>query len=302
MSKKDYAVYYVIVAAIFWGMIGIFVKGLKEIGFEPMEIVAIRAISTSLILVFFGLLSKRDSLRVTWRSVPFFIGTGILSIVFFNWCYFYSMDKLSISTAVILLYTAPIFVVLLSSIFLNEKLTLKKLALVLLTVVGCGFVTGIDSSGMESNQLIGYLIGLGAGLGYAMYSIFGKFALKKHSSFTVTTYTFIFASIALIPVTKLWEKKSLFLHSDVFFHIFGLCIISTIAAYLFYTAGLNKMESSKASLLSTIEPVAAMGVGLFVFNESLDIFQWIGAILILSAVAIFSIPSKLKVSWESSSL
>ncbi|WP_108671174.1 DMT family transporter [Peribacillus acanthi] len=295
MSKKDYAIFYIIIAAIFWGMIGIFVKGLKEIGFESMEIVAIRAISTSVILVVYGLLTNRGSLIVSWKSVPSFIGTGIFSIVFFNWCYFYSMDNLSISTAVILLYTAPIFVVLLSSIFLNEKLTLKKLTLVVITVIGCAFVTGLDSTRIDSDHILGYLIGLGAGLGYAMYSIFGKFALKMHSSFTVTTYTFIFAAIALIPFTRLWEKKSLFFNLEVYLHIFGLCIISTIAAYLLYTAGLNRMESSKASLLSTIEPVAAMCVGFFVFNESLDMYQWIGAILILSAVALFSIPYRARV-------
>ncbi|PLS16301.1 EamA family transporter [Bacillus sp. M6-12] len=278
----------ILFAAILWGAIGIFVKGLAEAGFSSMEIVTVRVIASSAFLLIIGLIKDRRLLRINLKDIYLFIGTGILSIVFFNWCYFTAMNMLSISAAVILLYTSPVFVMVLSVLFLKEKFNSRKLVLLCCTLAGCFLVTGALDSGMQHGNPIGYLAGLGSGLGYALYSIFGKAALGKYQTFTITAYTFFVASLFLLPVTRIWTKAPIFFDMGIVLKVLGLSLLSTVLAYLLYTWGLKAMDSSKAAVLATIEPVTAMIIGFAFFSESLSLLQLTGAGVILLAVVLYS--------------
>lgn len=275
--------------AALWGMIAFFVKGLSDYGFTAMEIVAIRVIYAAFFLLLIGLLRYRNQMqlkRIT--DIRFFIGTGILSIVFFNFCYFTTISQMNISIAVILLYSAPAFVTVLSYLFLKESLTLTKVIAVTGTIIGCMLIAGL-TAGESKITLLGVLTGLGSGLGYALYTIFGKFALKKYQPFTITLYTFIVASAALIPVTQLWKKLDVLVNVNVLLYGIGLGLIPTVLAYFLYTWGLEKTEGSKAAIIATIEPVVATLLGVLLYEERLGFFQIIGALLILSSVIIVNI-------------
>ncbi len=282
---------YIVAAAFFWGMIGIFVKGLDSLGLTSMEIVTIRVMFSTLFLFLIGILtSKQKQMKISFRHVYLFIGTGVLSIAFFNWAYFTSMQMISISVAVILLYTAPAFVMVMSVLFLGEKLTGMKVALLLLTMTGCFLVTGITGGeGIGEGRWIGYLIGLGSGFGYALYTIFGKFAIRKYSSFTVSFYTFLVASLFLIPLTKIWNVLSLLLNMKGIALVLGLSLVSSVLAYILYTEGLKEVEGSKASILATVEPVAAMMIGFLVFHEKIGGLQLAGAAIIIASSILASI-------------
>ncbi|MGN1402483.1 MAG: DMT family transporter [Bacillus sp. (in: firmicutes)] len=291
-SKQSYKYsLFVILAGLSWGMIGLFVKGLGSLGLTPMEIVTVRVMFSCLFLVLFGVLtSKQKHMTISIKHIHLFLGTGLMSIAFFNWAYFTSMEMLSISVAVILLYTAPAFVMILSVLFLGEKLTGGKVLLLCLTLIGCFLVTGITGlADFKGGQLIGYAIGLASGFGYALYSIFGKFAIRHYSSFTVSFYTFFIASVFLIPFTKIWEVTPLLLNWNALFLIMGLCLISTVLAFLLYTEGLNGIESSKASILATVEPLAAMIIGFIVFGERVSYMQLAGGAIIFISATLASV-------------
>jgi drug/metabolite transporter, DME family len=280
--------------ASLWGIIAVFVKGLGEYGFSAMEIVAVRVFFAAIFLVLFGIMRFRDCFKLESVSdLRFFAGTGILSIVFFNYCYFTAMNQISISLAVVLLYTAPAFVTVLSYLFLKEGINLRKIAAVAGTIVGCILVAGL-SAGSSDITLLGILTGLGAGFGYALYTIFGKFALRKYHPFTVTLYTFLIASVFLIPVTKLWTKASVFLNTEVLFLSIGLGFVPTVLAYFVYTWGLEKTDGSKAAVIATVEPVVAMLLGVTLYGENLGAVQIAGALLILSSVVIVNLPARRK--------
>ncbi|MBT2690079.1 EamA family transporter [Bacillus sp. ISL-47] len=287
---------YVMIAfgASLWGIIAIFVKGLGEYGFTAMEIVAIRVISAAIFLIVIGFARFRNQLKLkTPVDIRLFAGTGILSIVFFNYCYFTTINQINVSMAVILLYTAPAFVTVLSFLFLKEKVDIKKIAAVAGTIMGCILIAGM-TAGDSKITFLGILTGLGSGIGYALYTIFGKFALKKYHPFTVTLYTFLVAAAALIPVTRLWKKAELFLTADVLLLSIGLGLVPTVLAYFVYTWGLEQTEGSKAAVIATVEPVVAMLLGVSLYGESLGIIQVAGALLILSSVVIVNLPSKRK--------
>ncbi|MBY0122648.1 DMT family transporter [Bacillus sp. S/N-304-OC-R1] len=287
--------YFMIAAgASLWGIIAIFVKGLADYGFTSMEIVAIRVIYAALFLILIGLIKYRGHMKLKQASdIKLFIGTGILSIVFFNFCYFSAISQMNISIAVILLYTAPAFVTVLSFIFLKESLNVNKILAVLGTIVGCILIAGV-SAGNSTLTIMGILTGLGSGLGYALYTIFGKFALMKYQPFTVTLYTFIVASVFLLPITQLWEKFDLLMNVNVLLYGMGLGFIPSVLAYFIYTWGLEKTEGSKAAIIATVEPVVATLLGVILYGEKLGVIQILGAAIILCSVIIVNVSFRKK--------
>lgn len=280
--------------ASLWGIIAFFVKGLSDYGFSPMEIVAIRVSYAALILLIIGFFRFRTQMKLKKViDIRLFIGTGILSIVFFNFCYFTTISQMNISIAVILLYTAPAFVTILSFIFLKESLTSTKIVAVAGTIIGCILIAGV-STGESNITMLGIITGLGSGLGYALYTIFGKFALKKYQPFTITMYTFLIAAIALIPTTKLWGKLDMLFNPHVLFYGIGLALFPTVLAFFLYTRGLEKTEGSKAAIIATVEPVVATLLGVLLYSERLGAIQIAGAFLILCSVIVVNISFRKK--------
>jgi len=228
-------------------------------------------------------------LNIDLKDSLSFIGTGIFSIVFFNWCYFTAIKEVSLSVAVILLYTGPVFVAILSRIFFGEPLTGRKIGALVFTLIGCALVVKLVPVGDQKLSWYGILIGLGSGFGYALYSIFGKHALKKYESLTVITYTFVFASVVLLPTSGLTIEFNQLVSKYIWLQILGLGFFPTALAYMLYTQGLSMIESSRASISATIEPVVATLIGVWVFDELLTSYQIIGMLLILTAVILIQL-------------
>lgn len=231
-------------------------------------------------------LFNRKELKIKLKDLWCFIGTGICSVTFFNVCYFSCMKYTTLSVAAILLYTAPSFVIVMSFFLFKEKLGVRKLVALVLAFAGCVLVSG--GFGTEGIGLAGLLTGLGAGFGYALYSIFGKFAINRgYSSYTITTYTFLFAWIGTMPLLNMKHVVSSMQASIPQMPLAILmAVLTTVVAYLLYTNGLKGLENGKASIIASIEPVMATLVGLLVYGEAVSPMGIIGMILVLLSCAL----------------
>lgn len=295
-SSNRLAYIYVLLGAALWGIIGLFVEGLSQAGFTSLQIVALRVVSAAVMLVAYLAVRNPKLLKIDLKDSFSFIGTGIFSIVFFNWCYFTAIKEVSLSIAVILLYTGPAFVAILSRIFFKEPMTNRKVGALLLTLLGCALVIKVIPGSDQQTSWYGILVGLGSGFGYALYSIFGKHALKKYQSLTVITYTFVFASAVMLPVSGITINAGQLSSAYVWMHILGLGFLPTVLAYLLYTTGLSMIESSRASIVATVEPVVATLLGVFVFNDLLNGYQLLGILLVLAAVILIQLRKRRTVS------
>lgn len=291
-NKRIVSVICVLIAGIMWGLIGLFVRKLNADGYESMDIVFIRSIAGTLLMMVFIFFYDRSLFKIRLKDIWCFIGTGVLSLTFFNLCYFMTISITSLSVAAILLYTAPSMVMIMSVVIFKEKMTIRKVLSVILAFVGCVFVTGVlEDTGSLSGK--GILIGLGAGLGYALYSIFARFALNRgYKSLTVTLYTFIFSFVGSVffsrpdeIIVRVSVKPAIIL----FMLLFGL--ISTALPYIFYTVGLSGMESGKASIIASIEPVTATLIGVLIFEETMSLSGAVGVLLVLLSIFIVNIGS-----------
>ncbi|MBH0157969.1 EamA family transporter [Fictibacillus sp. 5RED26] len=274
---------YVAIGASLWGIIGFFVKELSLAGFTSLQIVFLRAISAFLLFLAWIVIKNPALLKIKLKDTWYFLGTGILSVSFFNWCYFTTIQTSSLAIAAILLYTAPAFVLVISSIVFKEKLTHQKLLALTATFIGCTLVSGLFSAQLELS-ITSLLIGLGAGFGYSLYSIFGKLASRKYETLTISIYTFFFAMLALFPISDMTSANIQVFRPSVLMNVIGLGLFPTVFAYWFYTQGLKQMDASKAAIVSTIEPVVATLMGMMLYKESISIVQSIGIIFVLGAV------------------
>lgn len=279
-------------AGTLWGIISIFVNQLRIIGFNSMQVVSIRVLFSALVLVFYLLIKDRQQLKIKLKDIPLFIGTGVGSIIFFNYCYFEAIDIIGgASIPALLLYTAPIFVMILSVILFKEKITKKKLISLVMTFLGLALVTGAFSSS-DKISIFALLLGLGSGLGYALYSIFGKFLVDKYSAITITTYTFVIATIFSVPFSEIVQNLDLLISPKGILSALALAVVSTVLPFLLYTKGLYGMEAGKASILATVEPFVATIVGVLFFKETMTSFKIIGMLLVLLAIIILNVNKK----------
>lgn len=278
----------IIAAAILWGIISIFSAPLRLVGITPQTITAIRSIGAAAILWLIFAVKDSSFLKIDIKDVWMFVGTGVISFVFFNWCYFIALETTTTAVAVVLLYTSPIFVIFFSVILFKERLTKIKLAALILTVAGSVFVTGA-AEGRLNGSLFGIICGIGSGLFYGLYSIFGKYALNKYSPVTVTLYTFLFAAIASLFIADFSQLNILFADTKAVICCVLLVMISTVFSFLLYTFGLSRVESGAAAILATLEPVVGVMVGFLYFGEAPTIFKIIGIIMIIGAVLLLNI-------------
>lgn len=296
----------ILLAGVLWGSMGLFVRGLNADNLASLEIVEIRTLFSSIIMGLFLLFYDRSLFKIRLKDIWCFIGTGVFSLTFFNVCYFQTILITSMSVAAILLYTAPIIVVLLSAVFFKEKITKNKVLAMILAFVGCVFVTGIVGGmlgggvmGLSAQGILpvrGILIGLGSGLGYALYSIFSRFALERgYKSMTISFYTFLFSLIATCflksPVSVLQKIVSGNTQKDILLSV-GIAVIATVLPYILYTFGLTKVENGKASIMASIEPVVATILGILVFSEHITWDGAVGMVMVLTAIVILNSSDK----------
>ena len=285
MNEKKRAALCILTGAALWGMIGLWNRRLLSAGLSPTDIVVIRNFGGMALLSAVFLLKDRSVFRVDRSCIPYFFGTGVISVVLFTVCYFSCQKICSLSVASVLLYTAPSFVVIMSAVLWKEPVTKQKLLALILTLIGCGMVCGIFDGGGVTVTAAGVLYGLGAGFFYALYSVFGRYALASASSMTVTVWTFLFAGTASLALLRPSHMAPLG-NPATLGAALGLVVFSTVLPYLLYTAGLARTEAGKASIMASLEPVVASLTGVLVFHEAISATGVVGIALVLAGVYI----------------
>ena len=279
----------ILLAGCFWGSMGIFVRRLTDYGFSSIQIAAIRVTLAALIFCMLLLIKDPSGFRISVKDIPLFLGLGFGSILFFTVCYFTAITMMPLSTAAILLYTSPIWIMLMSVLFFREKLTGRKLLALALAFAGCVLVSGVSGEGMT---LPGLLVGLGSGIGYGLYSILGTVALRRYSPYTVTTYTFAFAALGSWLICRPAEMLAKFAAAPdlpgLVFFCFLTALVTAVIPFLAYTLGLQTVEASRAGILATVEPLVATLIGVAVFSEPLTLLSGLGILLILAAVVLLN--------------
>lgn len=290
--KKGLSTLLVLLAAALWGSMGLFVRYFGALGLGSMDIVFLRVtVAVILLPAVVGIL-RPAAFKIKLKDIWCFAGTGIVSIAMFNFCYFKTMTMTSLSVAAVLLYLAPVIVVLLSAVFFKERITWIKVVACLLAFGGCVLVSDLQGDAVPPLAL---LTGFLSAFGYAMYSIFSRFAMDRgYHSLTITLYTFWLSILGVVPFSDVPGTLEA-VHAggwQAWLMVLVMGVLTAVLPYAFYTLGLSGLEAGKASVMASLEPVVATLLGAAAFGEIPSLLGVLGIVLVLAGVVLLNVRFK----------
>lgn len=276
-------------AAGLWATLGLFYWDLTgRFGLSPVTVAFFRAGLSFVLLLPLWARQGRSWTRLGPRDLPLFFAFGLFGIAAFYVVYVYAVVHAGMAIAVVLLYTAPAWVVLISWRFLGERIGKATLAALALAMSGCALVAQVYDPARVRLNALGVAFGLGAGISYALYTVFTKAALRRHHPWAVVFYSLGFGTLVLLPFQSregIWQA----LRSGAFPFLLFLSLGPTLGAAFLYALALRRLPASIAGTVATLEPVMGIALAMGVKNEPVVIPQLIGAGLIIAGVIILSL-------------
>ena len=283
----------VLCAGILWGSIGFFVRKLNGLGVDT-ELTAFMRIFCAWIILIpllmgMSLKSGRNYFKISKKGLLQCFIMGLVTQAFFNLSYSGCINSVGVAMGSVLLYTAPIFVSILSRLLFKEEINARKGISLVINLLGCFImVTGGDLSVLKVSG-IGILLGIGAGFFYAMVTILGKFTSDEVDPFTMVFYNFLFGWISLVLISNPIPKIAAV--SDLHFWLlaFGYGLIPTVGSYLFYMNGISHdVELSRVPIIASVEPIIATIIGLLVFGENITLVNALGLVIVLFSIVLMN--------------
>ena len=282
----------VILATIFWGTSGIFISLTNQ----NWEISAVslafwRDITTFSTLLIGISIFRPALLRVRRRDIPWLLAMGAISIGFFHVLWNTSVLLIGASVSTVIQSNAPIFVTLMAWIIFKETLTIRKVVAIVLAIAGTVLISGILGMSVIRIPQLGLIASILSALFYGAFSLFGKRLTGEYNPWTILLYIFGFAALTLLPFQLL--NPSPFPHQfPALFYFSGLILIATISGFAIYTAALAHLQASIAAITATSEIVFAAVYAYFILSERMDIWQILGAVLVVGGVVLVSLPNE----------
>lgn len=274
-------------SGFFWGTGFLYIQYILDSGLSPEDMVSWKMILGFIFMFAYTYSKDKELLKIDKKGLIYIAIMALICHVLYNLFMNTAIEKTTIATTVALMYTAPIFVLIISRIAFKELFTKYKVIAVFVCIVGVFLtVTGGTLDVLDFN-VIGVMFGLATGLSYAMMNLISKALLGNYRQVTILTYTFGLAFILSLPISNPLEAFKLEFNIWLWVNILLLGFVPTVLGYFSFTTGLSYgIESSKAAIIATIEvPVSVIGSYL-IFGD--DIFGWklVGIVLVLLSVSL----------------
>lgn len=280
---KKSALVYIILAGMLWGSSGIFSNVLAPYGFSSLQLTASRGIVSGVAIALYALIFNRKLFRVGGKQLLLHAIAGV-AVFCTAFSYYTAIRASSVSTAAVLMYTCPAFVMAYSVAFLGEKLTWKKFLCLVAMLAGCMLVSGIVSG--LTFSFWGIVWGLASGILYSVYCVLSKVeAMHGYSSLTATLYHFMTMGLVGLffldlPTYTVAIGKAPVLTIPLVIAM-GLC--TCVLPYFLFSLSLENVPVGIASALGIVEPVAATLYSVIFFHEQLSVPMIIGIVLVLGS-------------------
>lgn len=286
----------VFLAGALWGTIGFFVNTLSSMGVDPVVIPFLRIFTGAILLIPITIATGGlDALKIDKKGIVYCIALGTFCQALFNLSYTESIKHIGVSTGAVLLYTAPMFVCIMSRIFFKEKIGVQKIIALIVNIIGCTLtVTGGNFSSINFS-VFGLVMGVAAGFLYALMTIISKGATEGYNPMTISFYSFIFGSLGLAIFTQPWVNLGNVFSAKLLLVILGYGLIPTVGSYVLYLQGLSrKLETSRVPVIASVETIVAAIIGILVFNESSSFMKLVGIAFVVASIAIMNMNPKKK--------
>jgi len=287
---------YIACSAVFWGIsaslgraafTGRLLPASNIARIDPLILSQART-TFSFLLVGLGLLSTRGprALRLPWLDVAKLLLLGLLGVAASNYFYYLAIQRTNVATAIIVQYTAPIWVLLYTLVRRTEKPTLSKLISVLLAISGIALVIGLFGQGKLHLDELGVAAALIAAFSFAYYNVGGHYMLARYDRWIVLLYTTMAASLFWICVNPPQRIAAAHYSAGAWIFLFTFSVLSVLVPFTLYFAGLQHLQPTKAIIASCLEPVFTVVIAALVLQEVVRPLQAIGIAMVLASILV----------------
>jgi len=287
MKKTERSGYlYILIGATLWGVSSVVAKSLFIIGLPPAELVQIRLTLATLTLLLVLLIFDKKRMIISLKDVPYFFVLGFVGVAGVQFTYYYTISKIHVGPAVLIQYLSPVWVALYAFVFQKEPLSKRKIAALLLALLGCYFTVGGYRLDLLRLNRIGIVSGLISSLFFSFYALYGEKGLKKYDPWTLILYGFGFGAVfywlLISPMRVIAGGYSL----KIWVAFLYIAIFSTLIPFGLYFKGIERVRATRASITATWEPVVAGLTAYFVLGEVLSPLQVVGGFGVIAAIVL----------------
>jgi drug/metabolite transporter (DMT)-like permease len=299
MEKRLWLIYGMLtLATATWG--SAFIAGKVAVqSFEPSTVAFLRFFGAALLLFPLMWMKEKDKMKPTLKDYGLFAVLGLTGIAIYNICFFLASKHAPVIKSSLFIASNPVLIVLLSGLFLKEKITINNIIGMIIALAGVTFII-TDGHVLTLFQMgfepIDFIL-LGAVISWALYSVVGKIVLKKYSSVVSTTYAVVFGTLFLLPFAvaeTTWTdiQRAPF---DVWLAIAHMSLFVTVVSFVMYYNGIKEVGAAKASIFINVMPLSAVIMATLFLGETFTWAHGVGAICVLTGVYIGTQTKKMKI-------
>lgn len=285
-----------IVAGLLFALNGTVSKVVLQSGISSLELTQVRATGAFAGFALMLAWTRRESLRLTRREIPFLVVFGIAGVAAVQWLYFVSIGRLPIGIALLIEYMAPILIALWAFYVFREPIRRRIWVALALAIVGMSLVVDAWGGGVALDGL-GVAAALAAALAYATYVLMAEHGVRRRDPASLTAYGFLFAALFWAVVQPVWrfpygrldDSVSLLGNLDRFsLPVWGLLtyvvVAGTMITFLLVASALRHLSATRVGIIAMLEPVVASGVAFLWLGESFGAVQLVGGAIVLTAI------------------
>ena len=285
----------VLSAALLFALNGTVSKVVLQSGISSTELTQVRAIGAFLGFALVLAVTRRESLRLTRRELPYLVVFGVAGVALVQWLYFVSIKRLPIGIALLIEYIAPILIAIWAWAVFKEEIRRRIWVALVLAILGLSVVveawSGVTLDG------VGVAAALAAAVAYAIYVLMAERAVRWRDPASLTAYGFLFAGIfwAIVrppwnfPADRFGDTVSLLgrlerFELPVWLLVLYIVVAGTMITFLLVAAALRHISATRVGILAMLEPVAASAVAYAWLGESFGTAQLLGGAVVLTAI------------------
>jgi drug/metabolite transporter (DMT)-like permease len=296
--------FYIASAALFWGIsatlgraafTGHLLPGGASLGaIDPLILSQSRAtISLAVLLPMLLVRRGATALAVPGRDLFRFFLLGVLGVAASNYLYYLAIQRTSVATAIILQYTAPVWVLLYTVARGAQRPSWRRIGAVCLAVVGCALSVGLVGSGGFRMDPVGVAAALLAAFSFAFYNVGGHSVLARYDRWKVLLWVLVGTSAFWIVVNPPWKIIVAHYGREQWGFMAVFSLVSVLLPFSCYFAGLQYLEPTRAIVVSCLEPVFSIVIAAIALGELLHSVQTVGIVLVLVAIVLIQMPERM---------
>lgn len=294
--------FYIASAALFWGIAatlgraaftGRLLAGGALRPIDPLILSQARA-TFSLAVLFPILLSRRSwgDLVIPRRDMIRLGLLGIFGVAASNYFYYVGIQRTNVATAIILQYTAPVWVLIYSIARGGQRPSLRRIVAVGLSVVGCALAVGfVGKSGLHLDP-VGVVAAMLAAFCFSFYNVGGHGVLARYDRWLVLLWVLVWASAFWLVVNPPWMVVAAHYGREQWAFMLLFALVSVLGPFSCYFAGLQYLEPTRAVVVSCLEPVFCIVLAAVALGELLRPLQTLGIAIVLASIVMIQFPER----------